>query len=177
MSSQRFTFCSRCYTLTSPPASGASQPSISLDQLLFDKVSSISLSHTGDGCGRGVHPLKETLMLFRLQVAVPRRLTSHNRRSTGRDFPCRICYRLIFGIHSFDVWHLIVLVAMLLKPSPLNRSETHSPEPIEIHILLPNNQRQHRTFAHPGGCAASRVVLVSVPRVSRSCERFYPEPI
>jgi hypothetical protein len=26
--------------------------------------------------------------------------------------------------------------------------------------------------AHPGGCAALRIVLVTVPRVSRSCEHF-----
>ena len=38
----------------------------------------------------------------------------------------------------------------------------------EIGILLPKNQR----LAHPEGCAALRIVLVTVPRVSRSCERF-----
>jgi len=27
-------------------------------------------------------------------------------------------------------------------------------------------------FAHPDGCAALRIVLVAVPRVSRSCEHF-----
>ena len=47
----------------------------------------------------------------------------------------------------------------------------------EIGILLPKNQRQHRTLhiqkdalPHPEGCAAPRIVLVTVPRVSRSCE-------
>ena len=40
-------------------------------------------------------------------------------------------------------------------PSTLN--------PREIGILLPNNQRQHRTshLAHPEGCAALRIVLVT----------------
>ena len=42
----------------------------------------------------------------------------------------------------------------------------------EIGILLPNHQRQHRTFAHPEGFAAQRIVLVTVPRVGRSCEHF-----
>jgi len=37
-------------------------------------------------------------------------------------------------------------------------------------MLLPNNQRQH--LAHPEGCAALRIVLVTVPRVSRFCEHF-----
>ena len=39
----------------------------------------------------------------------------------------------------------------------------------EIGISLPNNQRQHR--AHPDGFAALRIVLVTVPRVSRFCEQ------
>ena len=32
-------------------------------------------------------------------------------------------------------------------------------------------------LAHPEGCAAIRSVLVTVPRVSRSCERFPGESI
>ena len=38
----------------------------------------------------------------------------------------------------------------------------------EIGMLLPNKQRQR----HPEGCAALHIVLVTVPRVSRSCEHF-----
>ena len=30
-------------------------------------------------------------------------------------------------------------------------------------------------LAHPKGCAALRIVLVTVPRISRSCEHF-PDP-
>ena len=40
---------------------------------------------------------------------------------------------------------------------------------VEIGISLPNNRRQHRTL-RPEGCAALRIVLVTVPRVSCSCE-------
>ena len=46
-------------------------------------------------------------------------------------------------------------------------------------LLLPSKQRQHCSLhiqqdalPHPGGCAALRIVLVTVPRVSRSCENF-----
>ena len=42
----------------------------------------------------------------------------------------------------------------------------------EIGILLPNNQRQHRTLHIQTRCAAIRIVLVTVPRASRSCEHF-----
>ena len=45
-------------------------------------------------------------------------------------------------------------------------SETHR----EIGILLPKNQRQH--LAHPEGRSALRIVLVTVPRVCRSCEHL-----
>jgi hypothetical protein len=37
-------------------------------------------------------------------------------------------------------------------------------------MLLPNNQRRHRTL-HIEGRAALRIVLVTVTRVNRSCER------
>ena len=40
----------------------------------------------------------------------------------------------------------------------------------EIGILLPNNQRQHRTLHIQKDVL--RIVLVTVPRVSRSCELF-----
>ena len=39
-----------------------------------------------------------------------------------------------------------------------------------IDILLPNSLRQH--LAHPEGSAALRILRVTVPRVSRSCEHF-----
>jgi len=51
-----------------------------------------------------------------------------------------------------------------LEPQRLPRSTR------EIGILLPNNQRQHRTLHIQKD--ALRIVLVAVPRVSRSFELF-----
>ena len=42
----------------------------------------------------------------------------------------------------------------------------------ETGILLPNNQRQHRTSHAPKDVLPYAYVLIAVPRVSRSCEHF-----
>ena len=48
----------------------------------------------------------------------------------------------------------------------------HDTPPLsEIGVLLPYNQRQHRTL-HIRKDVLLRIVLVTVPRVSRSCEHF-----
>jgi len=45
--------------------------------------------------------------------------------------------------------------------------------PGEIGILLPNKPAPAPHLAHPERSAALHIVLVSVPRISHSCEHFH----
>ena len=63
--------------------------------------------------------------------------------------------------------HLSSVDASDISKDTIKRSSSSSRE---IGVLLPNNQRQH--LAHPEGCAALRIALVTVPRRSRSCEHL-----
>ena len=75
-----------------------------------------------------------------------------------------VCFRVSAKTWATIWWIEVAIFSSVCCKAPSQRTQR------EIGILLPNNQRQHRTLHIQKD--VQRIVLVTVPRVSRSCEHF-----